>query len=229
MRNFRICLSFIILLGCIENLTAQSIEGLSKFHIEDRFFEINVFYNASTSEVINKDYSTPLAKRTRVLRTKISKESTDEYFIDYNSGVSADPSFSIYTIENGEEKPLFGVGGLEIRIPGDGNVYVSGHTNNMFNKRRKFTLKNGGLEEVIQPFYYVGLNTETTQEVTLLSNIDFKNPVITLAPGSKVEVLINKGEYYLVKTPYGITGWVYIFGGAHQAISPIKGIYYAGD
>ncbi|MCF7886162.1 MAG: hypothetical protein K9M80_06685 [Candidatus Marinimicrobia bacterium] len=70
--------------------------------------------------------------------------------------------------------------GLRISIPGDGNIYISGHTNNMFNKRRIYHLESNTLKEIKQPFYYVGQEGVLQKDITLYRDQDNNIPVIKL-------------------------------------------------
>ena len=98
----------------------------------------------------------------------------------------------------------------------------------MFNKMRKYTLTANVINEVKQPYYYVGLNTETTKSIKIFSSKRLENVVASLPKNSPIEVVINEDEFYLIKTSFGLIGWVKI---PECIISdtPIKGLYYAGD
>jgi hypothetical protein len=76
---------------------------------------------------------------------------------------------------------------------------------------KKFWFQDGNLVEVQQPFAYLA-NTETTliSDVTLFfSSSAASGQIATLKEGSSVSVLaIDKGYWFLIKTPLGLTGWV---------------------
>lgn len=203
-----------------------------------------VKYNASQVEVFNKNVSDlpeddpfyygeegPSLNNIKVLKTRISP-SGPYYYVIFSTGPSADPSFIFYK-EGAYEKSAFYVMALKIYIPGNGHIYAEGHTNNTFNKRRKFTLSNGEFVEAEQPFYYVGLKTRTLKPVKLYKSKSLSRVIASLPADYSVEVLINDPEnssLFLVKTDFGLTGWIeipgeYMFGGNEL----IKGIYYAGD
>ncbi len=236
------------LLICLVNGStfAQTFEHLSTFQIEG-YDTYSIRFDSTMTRIINEriDEERGGCLTVKTIITRLSNTSKNQYLVIFCEGASADPffeiyhivgekqeidsSFQIYAIINEAKRKIGGISGLEIVIPGNGNVYVSGHTNNMFNMRRKFTLKDDQLEEVKQPFYYVGLVTETTQSVKLYIDFNYKEIVAQLPAGYIVEVLINKGDNYLIKTPFGLTGWINIPFGTMSEQTPIKGIYFAGD
>ena len=225
---------------------AQAFEHLSTLQIKG-YFTYTIRFDSTVTNVLNErideEYGGCLT--VKAITTRLSQTSKSEYLVIFCEGMSVDPffeiyrivgekqeidsSFQIYAIINETKRKIGGISGLEIVIPDNGHVYVSGHTNNMFNMRRKFTLKDNQLEEIKQPFYYVGLVTETTQSVNLYADISSKEIVAQLPAGYGVEVLINKGNNYLIKTPFGLTGWISIPFGTFSEQTPIKGIYFAGD
>jgi hypothetical protein len=71
------------------------------------------------------------------------------------------------------------------------------------------------------------LESKTTQEVRLYGDPSQIQLVATIAKGSHVLVLINKDENYLLKTEFGLLGWIRIRNGTYE--TPIEGIYFAGD
>jgi len=225
---------------------AQTFDHLSTFHIKG-YFAYAIRFDSTWTRVLNEriDDERGGCLTVKAIVTRLSNTSKNEYLVIFCEGISVDPffeiyrivgekqeidsSFQIYAITNEAKRKIGGISGLEIVIPGNGNVYVYGHTNNMFNMRRKFTLKDDQLEEIKQPFYYVGLVSKTTQSVNLFSDISSKEKVAQLPAGYEVEVLINKGDNYLIKTPFGLTGWISIPFGTMSEQTPIKGIYFAGD
>ena len=82
------------------------------------------------------------------------------------------------------------------------------------------------MEEIRQPFYYVGLESVVTEDIKIYADIEQTNVIANLPIGSTVTVLINKGECYLLKTPFGLVGWLKI----PQALqTSIKGLFFNGD
>jgi hypothetical protein len=205
----------------------NAFPGLKTLCVEDsNGFDIRVHYDPTVSTVLYKegkhDFVTP------VLETRIDGKEKKLYVIGFTAGMSAAPAFLIAPkgteIDKGE-----GVGGTELFLPGNGSIYVSGHTNNCFNQRRKFSLKAGKLTEVKQPFQYVGLESTALVDITVFSDKKLTQAVAALPKGSPLTVLINDGSYFLVKTSFGLVGWVrYECDGA--LVRPvIDGLYFRGD
>jgi hypothetical protein len=218
------------------------LEKLSVF--ETDYMTIEVKYNTSVSEVFNQTVSElpkddpfhysedgPSMDNVKVLKTKIAP-SGPYYYVIFSAGPSADPSFIFYKEGSYDQSALY-IMALKVYIPGNGNIYAEGHTNNTFNKRRKFTLSNGKFVEVEQPYYYVGLKTQTLKPVKLYKSKNLSQVIANLPANYSIEVLINDPENsstFLVKTDFGLTGWLKIpgenmFGGNEM----IKGIFMAGD
>lgn len=117
--------------------------------------------------------------------------------------------------------------GVHLVSPGNGVLYVSGHTNNMYDQRKKYELKNGKFSEIAQPYYYVGVKAKLKDRLSIFSDLSQKVEVARLGKGSNVEVLINKDDNYLIKTEHGLLGWAKIAYGNQETI--IEGIYFRGD
>jgi hypothetical protein len=197
---------------------------------------ILLHYNKSLSTVINqpmqegdKDWSDFFGNQIiKLVDTRINEKEDTKYRIFYSPGMSADPSFIIARVDKDSLVYLEGLNGFELYIPGDGNLFIEGHVNNMFNERKKFRIQDDSIVEVPQPFYYVGLKTTTGKAIQLFSDTTFSTPVAALPANSEVEVLINKNAYFLLKTPFGLTGWITI-PSSEQGELTLKGIYYNGD
>ena len=97
----------------------------------------------------------------------------------------------------------------------------------MFDQRKKFRLEKDKIIEVLQPYYYVGLESKVKKRINIYSTPQQDEVVASLPEGSPVTVLLNKGEQYLLKTSFGLVGWVLIPGGSQE--TPIEGLYFAGD
>ena len=221
---------FLLIIFGQGTIVAQSFDDLTLFHKNNSYYSYSVRFNIKIATLFGQevDSGNPILYRERIIETRLSFESEDKFAIVFDSGPSYDPSFRIYRMKDGEEIIIKRISGLEIAVPGDGAVYVSGHINNMFNKRRKFVVENDKMIEIIQPFYYVGLESETTKEIELFRSTEYNEPVIKLPAGAKVEVLINKNDDYLVRTSFGLTGWIHI-PPVHISLTPIKGLYFRGD
>lgn len=132
----------------------------------------------------------------------------DRKFLLYHDTGSASSSFGFVSLDN---KINLGVPADMIIIPGNGNIYSQGHTTECFNRRRKYIYEEK-ITEVEQPFYYVGLNTVTTDSIKLYSNINGKYSIINIVDDSEVYVILSKrgknsSNYYLIKTKSSQLGW----------------------
>jgi len=200
---------------------------------------IRVLYNKQITTVLNQKapldpYEEDGFDTTMVIETKLDSKSNDHYIIRYFEGLSADPVFTIFKKTKEGLVEMKNLGGTEIIIPGNGNIYTSGHTNSMFNERRKFVLTPEGIKEVPQPFLYVGIKTEIRKPITIYSTRALKDAVATLPKGSTIEVLASEKEkrLYLVRTDFGLLGWYdassHKPAGYHKD-NPIPGLYFKGD
>lgn len=217
MAVFFICATAICYGQSFQNLDSIKIGG-----------GISVLYNKATTKILNKDTVQESNYHfTIVLQTKLDVNDTENYRLVFDEGPSADPHFIIY--DKTMKTELLNTGGTNIIIPSNGFIYVSGHTNNMFNCRKKYKYKNGTIEGVQQPFSYVGLETVALKDIIIYSDILYKQEVARVPANSQVTVLLNSGVDYLIKTPFGLVGWIRIEEDAHWGGSTIKGLYYAGD
>ncbi|MGK2857006.1 MAG: hypothetical protein ACSLFQ_07360 [Thermoanaerobaculia bacterium] len=190
--------------------------------------EVVIAYPPYLAKLINKTVIIPEAeiKTVEVLGTRLG-DSPDWYRVVYSEGPSVDPEFILYSEAGGEEREVLREFGLSLRIPGDGFVYVSGHTNDYFDKMRKFAVRPDGSSEVKQPFYYVGIATTVMEELELLESPASPNVVASVAKGEKVTVVLNSGDFYLVRSAVGLVGWVRLK--QDGTATQFEDINYAGD
>ncbi|MDA8084891.1 MAG: hypothetical protein M0024_14635 [Nitrospiraceae bacterium] len=196
-----------------------------------------IYYNAKISKALKYsiEFSDEAGASVRAIETKIDSTTHDVYVIDYNAGPSGDPKFIIYRKIDHALKKLASIPGDNLIIPGDGNVYVSGESDDFFDRRRKYVLSEGTLKEVPQPYYYVGLRTRNVKPLNIYSDRDYQIKVTHLPAGSEIEVLVaslrKQFEYdFLIKSPYGLTGWVTVEGQDGMCgTESIKGICFHGD
>jgi hypothetical protein len=215
-----------------------SFENLSVLQVDDTpVGPIRILYEPKLTQVILKKdeevYKEAGVLEIKAIKTKLAANEKEYYIVEYSQGPSVDPSFSIYQEGQDSDKAIFGIAATTLIIPGNGSIYAAGHTNNMFNKRRKFVFKKGKIVEVSQPFLYVGLDTKVNKDVTIYSTPgptpDGYDVVAHIPKGSKVSVLLNKNDYYLLATPFGLVGWTKI---GYEPIgypTTIEGLYDAGD
>jgi hypothetical protein len=207
---------------------AQSFEGLKSWQYKEG---IKIFYQPNSTVLLNQKLEDEAGfDIIASLETKLMQNSKEIFVVVFSSGPSDDPGFSIYRKEDFKNKkdPIDHFSGLELTIPGNGAVYLSGHTNNMFNMRKKYTYQKGKFVEVKQAFYYVGIKNKAKADFNIYADTNLKSIVAAIKKDSEVEVLINQGDYYLIKTPFGLTGWIKIGNGAMNN-EFIQGIFYAGD
>lgn len=192
---------------------------------------VRVRYNKALAALVNESFDPGAGwNLTKVITTKLKAGAEETFIIVFDPGPSADPNFQVYRGTNvGEDNYLGSMNGIELSIPGDGFLYVSGHTNTTFNQRRKYQITGHGMEEIVQPFYYVGLKSKTLKPVTLTSEIDGGAEVAALPAGAPVEILLNKDDNrYLVRTQDGLVGW---FTEELTTQDPVhfEGLYFRGD
>lgn len=205
----------------------ESFSNLKIMHIDN----VSIAYNENITKVINKKNEDGMS--VRAIRTLIDWRKKGQYYvIDFSKGMSADPHIIVYKEVGKKLKKVAGGGGTQFIIPGNGNIYVSGHTNNMFDEKLKIKIDGEKYKFVKQPFLYVGLETEISQDIEIYSEKEQKNVVAKLPKGSSVTVVLNDGKHYLLKTPFGLLGWFYLEGSypaGSSTESPLPGIYYHGD
>ena len=199
---------------------------LKKIEVDKSIF---VHFKPSECTVLNEIVPNEAqCKEVNVLVTRLIPEIKDSFLIRYSEGPSVDPCFLIYRYDKDTTKLLhYAIDGLSLFIPGDGFLYFSGHSDNMFDTRRKYRVLKDTLIEVIQPFYFVGINSKALADITIYSDTDMLNQVAIVPKGSSVFVVVNRGDYYLIKTPFGLLGWIFIPNGGQHTI--LEGIYFAGD
>ena len=226
----KFCMIVLILSSLFSPVYAKenndSFSHLDKLQLTSDNNNIIIRYDKKISEIINKKAK---HSETRLIKTKIDKEQDVSYIIDFSPGPSVDPMF---IISRSLEPNLIKIGvvsGLEIVLPGDGFFYVRGHTNNMFDERRKYSIRDNKIVEIEQPYYYVGLETTANSDITIYSDLTMEKSVAFLSENTKFTVLINKGDYYLIKTPFGLTGWTKVKTEHRPQKMMINGLIYKGD
>lgn len=234
-----------ILFLIIYNLYGQTksyFPSLTRISV-DTTYKVFFGYDKSTTHLINKhcyelDKSNPLHcyedsifDHLKVIAKFKNKALKDSIYIIYSEGPSADPLFEVYT--NAVARKVIGrFFCLEFYINSSGTIYTSGHTNSMFNKRRKFQIENDTITEVQQPYLYVGMKGKTMKELTLFKEKTGKDIVAQLPKNYEIEVLLaepSADEFnllYLVRTHFGLVGWLRL---ENLFDHVIKDLYYTGD
>jgi hypothetical protein len=93
---------------------------------------------------------------------------------------------------------------------------------------KSYQLKNDSLIEVYQPYYFVGIESILIGNTNIYSDTNYSNIITSLMKGTSITVLINKNKQYLVKTPFGLVGWIKVRKDTVPGY-PIMEIYYKGD
>jgi len=207
---------------------ADSFAGLKSFVVAGSLPAV-LHYDPALVQVINKLISTDEdpAFITRVFRAKLDRTQEEWYFVDFDSGPSDDPSFTI--TREGASEPTASIPGLHLYLPGNGALYASGHADTMFDEHRKYVLKGGKITETKQPFLAVGLEGKAMKDLTIYTTTAQKEAVAFIPKGATMTILVADGQdNYLVKTAFGLVGWVKIPPYSQDA-TVIEGLYYAGD
>ncbi|WP_154668188.1 SH3 domain-containing protein [Pseudoduganella violaceinigra] len=112
--------------------------------------------------------------------------------------------------------PVFDLDDGEWYFSGNGMAYLNQTHLELCGPRytRKIAQKGKGLVEVVQPLLYLGAETDVESTTQLYESPSSKQVVATVVPGTKITVLgilpgvsESSDMAYLVKTPFGLTGW----------------------
>jgi hypothetical protein len=227
MKILRLLMPFALIVFTPIVASAEPFQHLSVLQVKGAYMDSVVRYNKATTRILNEPVKDSYHTPVRVLITRIFDTSGEEYLVIFDPGPSFDPVFKIYRVSNGKEQEIKTIPGEELIIPGNGDIYSIVLANEYFNKRRKYSLKGEALEEIKQPFYYVGLVSKTRMAIDLYADFDLVTKIAHLPEDSDIEVLINKDYNYLIKTPFGLLGWAQLRGGCGE--EAIKGLCYHGD
>ncbi len=106
----------------------------------------------------------------------------------------------------------------------------------MYNRKRKFQIQNETINEIKQPYNYVGLKGKTLKDIVLYSEKDGNEVAAKLQAGYEIEILLAESStkdyeidhLFLVKTDFGLVGWLRLADeDTYGAI--LKELYFAGD
>jgi len=192
---------------CLDSLVLGRIKG--KWGSNGPTYDLKrmVLFDKSITNIIHEQAS---GDTIDLFITRLEHKSPSQFLVRHWPGPSEDPIFIFYCIEN-TDTVYFGTFYADIVIiPGNGFVYTQSRTNNMFNIIRKYEIIDNTFAEVEQPYYWVGLQSKLLQDVTLYSDTCMINPVANLTKDQEVMVLLNYNDLYLIKTPFGLTGWIRI-------------------
>lgn len=207
----------------IDSLVLGRYDG-SWFGGQKLSFTTVMYFNKDISVLINKSYNRDL---TDLIVTQIDKGKADKYLIRFDPGPSADPAYEIYKVTDKDTVVIGIVDANEFVAPGDNFFYTSKRVDWMFNRRKKYSINNNKLQEIIQPYYYVGIQSKTAKELSIYKDTLYLEPVAKLLQGADVFVLLNINDNYLIKISNDLTGWIKIPFGDGGSI--IYDIFFAGD
>jgi len=220
-------LSMVCLQPALAAGPAEPFAGLKTREIKG-YLTAALHYDPEITEIVNRRLTAedePLV--VRVLRTRLDRARDEWYFVDYDEGPSADPSFII--TREGAEEPCGTLPGLHLYLPGNGSLYTSGHANTMFDEHRKYTVAQGRLAESKQPYLHVGITGKAKKDLTIYATPAQNEAVAAIPQGATMTVLLADGaDHYLVKTAFGLIGWVTIPSNSQEA-TVVEGLFFAGD
>jgi len=225
---FQKIILFLIVLLYSNGFFAQSFDNLQTYSN----FGCTVKYQKEQAKLINKEVGDEYTVY-HLFSTKLNSAVNQEFLIVFDNGPSDDPCFHIQLAgQQSQENGLITIRGNELILPGNGFIYAINRSDVNFEMKQKFKVEGQKIVEVKQAFYYVGIKGKTKKAITLYAEKEQKNVVANLPVEYDVEVLLNDGgDNYLIKTPFGLTGWIKI---TNREMYPppgqvIEGLYYAGD
>ena len=220
-------------LGPFPGLTKMEFSGGSIYFRADISEEINKLYRNLNPRDPLFDSTSAMADQPILIKPPLTPDSDEKFIFAFDWGPSDDFGFDIYKDDRRRTR-AGSMSGYTMYVPGNGYIYVEGHTNNDFNHRKKYKFENGRFVEARQAFYYVGLKTYITAPMKLYADTTYTEVVASLMENQPVEVLIANfderdwGKHdFLLRTPFGLTGWIRITNTYPR--THLMGIYYAGD
>lgn len=167
-----------------------------------------------------------------LIRVKLNSKDSEKILVCVTDEPSDDDAFVFFREKAGKYEFINGIYGQKLYIPGNGNLYSV--SLEYYNVKRKYQWNGSKIEEVPQPYYYVGLKTKCTKALILFSDYNCQNKLAVVPPNSEIEVLVSDKEEqkYLIKTPFGLVGWWPYEGKAFpekETDNPIPGLWLRGD
>ena len=156
-----------------------------------------------------------------------------------DSGPSADPSCRLLPKSDDPTSAIFESAGSDFVFLPNAEIYVFGHSDNLYDHRRLFRFDGTRFAEARQAFRYVGVEGRTMASLALTSDKggDAKNPLVTLPANTAVTILLNaaagddengQNADYLIRTREGLVGWARVPMQA-DGKTVVDGLYFAGD
>lgn len=162
---------------------------------------------------------------SQVINTRIDRTSPTRYVICFDPGASDDPAYIV--VDAKTYKPLGVIDTDHLLLPGNGFIYAIGRTNKLHTERRKFAVRDSKVVEFKQPFLYVGLESHANRALALTSSKESTDIVASIPKGERLTVLISDGDWLLIKTNFGLVGWLQT--SSDREALEVEGIYFDGD
>jgi hypothetical protein len=104
-------------------------------------------------------------------------------------------------------------------ISSTGNFYTESIFGYLFPVNKKFKIRGNEIVEIKQPYYSVNLDCSVNEKLIITSEKCSKDKVLAVIPkGMQIHVLLaenpdfheacNGGKNYLVRTSFGLVGWI---------------------
>jgi len=156
-----------------------------------------------------------------------------------DSGPSNDPMCRLLTDAEQPSSTIFEAPGKEFVFLADGDIYVFGQSDSMYDHRRLFRHDGRRYAEAVQPLRYVGIEgiTRAPLAITSTRGGDTTHALRTLAAGASLTILLNAADGddddgqnpdYLVKTREGLVGWARI-PARPDGTTIVDGLRFNGD
>jgi hypothetical protein len=225
--------------GAVET-DQKSYVSYSKNYFKEINIQINSLEPTNPLFIDKEDYESP----DLLLGIIDLSGNGDFYYMVLSWGASYDVSYVFFSVKKLKDfkrtkgvpvKPDFIVEGTSIIIPSNGNIYSYGHNNNLHSIKRKFVFVAGNLNELSQPFHYIGLQTTSLKEQTIFSDTKLTSELYKISKGSVVTIVglqsISSSnsyeELYVVASEFGLVG--YVKADYDQKETQFSGFFYAGD
>jgi hypothetical protein len=183
----------ILLLILFPNITIASSD-IKEVKLDDTSAgSVYFHYNPDLTKLLLKDVTDKDSGilTLKVAELKLSSSSKETIVLEYSEGGSSDPGFMFYKKNNNQLKRLgYLIDGLHILVPGNNLIYIWGHTNSDFNIHKSYKIENDKIEELTQPYYYVGIENKTLTNIIIYESIDFKKSIDNIKKGDIVTVLL---------------------------------------
>lgn len=173
-------------------------------------FRLYFEYDPELADLILKKENTPESVTVMKVARLSLRKGGEKYLLEY------DYDGQEFTLQ----KDLPGVGelygyrlgnGFTVILPGDGFLYLKGYGRSFDAHAIKFRETSKGVEQVDQPFGYLGLETRALLPLDLFLEREGKVPVAHVEKGEPLTLLLNysgpTGDCYLLRVEPGIVGW----------------------